>query len=73
MAKGKARADQPIPEALLDKSISIIEGPVNRVVERVLKSRVVLYPIGLSFKVTTAVLARLMGAPPHARPRAGER
>ncbi len=73
MAKGKARPDQPIPEALLDKSISLLEGPVNRVVERIWKSRVVLYPMGLSFKLTTTLLAQVMGAPPHARPRAGER
>jgi hypothetical protein len=74
MAKTKkARGDLPIPEAVLDRTIGVIEGPVNRVVERVLKSRVVLFPMGLTFKLSTALLARVMGAPPHARPRAGAR
>ena len=36
---------------------------MNRVIERVLKSRLVLVPVGLTFKVTTVVLGRLVHGP----------
>ena len=60
MAGKKDRGSQPLPEELLDRGIGVLEGPVNRVVERVLKSRLVLVPVGLTFKVTTVVLGRLL-------------
>lgn len=47
MAK-KQSADLPLPEELLDRSIGLLEGPLNRVLERVLKSRVVLWPAGVA-------------------------
>lgn len=58
----KRRDDQSIQEELLDRSISLLEGPLNRGLERVLKSRVVLLPVGLGFKITTKVLAAVVGA-----------
>jgi hypothetical protein len=61
----KAKGTQPLPEELLDRSIGVLEGPVNRVVERVWKSRLVVLPLGLGFKVTTVLLGRLLkGAKP---------
>jgi hypothetical protein len=63
MAKKKKQyGDQPLPEELLDRGIAILEGPLNRVMERVLKSRLVLWPVGLSFKVTTRLLGVVVGA-----------
>jgi hypothetical protein len=62
MAK-KKRGDLPLGEELLDRSVGLLEGPLNRVVERVLKSRVVLLPVGLSLKVTLKA-ARLLVPPP---------
>lgn len=62
MAKKPKSGDVPLPEELLDRGISALEGPVNRVIERVLKSRVVLFPVGLSFKITTRLLAVVVGA-----------
>jgi len=56
----KAKGTQPLPEELLDRSIGVLEGPVNRVVERVWKSRLVVVPLGIGFKVTTVVLGRLL-------------
>jgi hypothetical protein len=63
MAGKKAKGTQPLPEELLDRSIGVLEGPVNRIVERVWKSRLVLLPMGLGFKVTTVVLGRLLHGP----------
>jgi hypothetical protein len=61
----KTKGTQPLPEELLDRSIGVLEGPVNRVVERVWKSRLVVLPLGLGFKVTTVLLGRLLkGAKP---------
>ena len=56
----KAKGTQPLPEELLDRSIGVLEGPVNRVVERVWKSRLVVVPLGIGFKVTTVVLGHLL-------------
>ena len=46
MAK-KQNADLPLTEELLDKSIGLLEGPLNRVLEKAMKSRLLLYPMGL--------------------------
>ncbi len=61
MAKqAKRGADVPLSEELLDRGIGLLEGPLNRVVERVLKSRIVLLPVGLSIMLTTKVLGFVM-------------
>lgn len=60
MAK-KKRDDQSIQEELLDRSISFLEGPLNRSVERLLKSRLVLLPVGIAFKLTTTTMAIALG------------
>lgn len=46
MAK-KQNADLPLTEELLDRSIGLLEGPLNRVLEKAMKSRILLYPMGL--------------------------
>lgn len=56
-------ADVPLSEELLDRGIDLLEGPLNRVLERVLKSRVVLLPIGFSVMVTTKALGFVMHGP----------
>ena len=61
MAKTKTRAAADLPEELLDRSIGVLEGPVNAVVERVLRSRVVLWPLGLSLAIGWRAAALMMG------------
>ena len=63
MAK-KKRADLPLGEELLDRGVGLLEGPLNRVVERVLKSRVVLVPVGVSLKLTLKVASLFVPPPP---------
>jgi hypothetical protein len=63
MAK-KNRADLPLGEELLDRGVGLLEGPLNRVVERVLKSRVVLVPVGLSLKLTLKAASLIVPPPP---------
>jgi hypothetical protein len=63
MAK-KNRAELPLAEELLDRGVALLEGPLNRVVERVLKSRVVLVPVGLSLKVALKTAALVVPPPP---------
>lgn len=72
MAK-KQKGSQALPEELLDRGISVLEGPLNRVIERVWRSRVVLIPVGLTFKVTTVVLGRLIHGKKPPRPSKQER
>jgi hypothetical protein len=62
MAK-KTAADLPLPEELLDKSIGLLEGPLNGLLERALKSRLVLFPLGLSQKLLWRSLGLLLGRP----------
>jgi hypothetical protein len=63
MAK-KKRGDLPLGEELLDRSVGLLEGPLNRVVERVMKSRVVLVPVGLSLKVALKAATLVVPPPP---------
>ena len=67
MAK-KNRADLPLAEELLDRGISVLEGPLNRVVERVLKSRLVLVPAGVSLKLALKAAALVTPPPPWTPP-----
>jgi hypothetical protein len=45
-------ASPPVPEEVLNKMIGFLEGPMNRVAERVLSSKVVLVPASLVVHVT---------------------
>lgn len=57
----KSDKDEPLPEWALDKMISVLEGPVNRALERVLTSRVVIVPLSLSMNLGLRVYTRLHG------------
>lgn len=52
---------QTIQEETLDKMITILEGPVNKVAEKVLSSNIVLAPISISLNVTFRALAFVAG------------
>lgn len=73
MAKAKRGADTPLPEELLDRSIGVLEGPLNRVLERVLRSRLVLLPIGVSVKVAFRTADFLLHGPRGPRSPKGGR
>lgn len=62
MAK-KPAADLPLNEELLDKYIGFLEGPINGVLERVLKSKIVLAPLGLSQALMWKSLGFVLGRP----------
>lgn len=59
----KPAADLPLPEELLDRGIGLLEGPLNGVLERVMKSRVLLWPIGLSQALLWKSAGLMMGRP----------
>jgi hypothetical protein len=68
MAK-KKRADLPLAEELLDRGVALLEGPLNRVVERALKSRLVLVPVGVGLKVALKAAALVVPPPPWTPPK----
>ena len=51
----------PLPEELLERTISFLEGPLTRFGERVLSSRIVLLPASLALDLSLRGLARAMG------------
>ncbi len=61
--KKKPGADLPLPEELLDRSIGLLEGPLNSALERVMKSRVLLWPIGLSQALLWKSAGLMLGRP----------
>ena len=70
MSKPKSTTDarekppEPLPEELLNKMIDVLEGPANRIAERVLSSRIVLAPVSLGLMVgfrAVALAQRLTG------------
>ena len=66
MAKKPTAADLPLPEELLDKYIGFLEGPVNTVLEKLLKSRLVLAPLSASQALLWKSLATALGRPSNA-------
>ena len=64
MAKATKRGpDVPLSEELLDRSIGLLEGPLNSVIERVLKSRLVLLPVGLGVTIAAKTLGFILHGP----------
>jgi hypothetical protein len=63
MAK-KNRANLSLTEEWLDRGIGTLEGPLNTVVERALKSRVFLVAVGVSLKVGLKAAGLLLPPPP---------
>jgi hypothetical protein len=60
----KHRADLPLAEEWLDRGVALLEGPLNRALERVMRSRVVLWPVGAGLAVTLKALALVVPKPP---------
>jgi hypothetical protein len=67
---GGAVGPVPLPEEAFDRMVDFLDGPVNRAAERLLKSKVVLWPIGLSLHLTFSMWARFLGT--HGQTRAAE-
>ena len=40
-----------IPEGALDRTIQFVDGPLNRIAERAMKSRILLMPAGLGLNL----------------------
>lgn len=55
----------PLPDELLDRGIGLLEGPANRLAERLLSSTVVLAPLSITMTLTMRAAAMLRGAMPH--------
>jgi hypothetical protein len=51
----------PIQEEALDKMIGLLEGPVNKVSEKILGSTLVLAPLSLMMSLSFRTLAFFMG------------
>lgn len=58
----KPPVDRPLPEEAFDRFVSAVDGPVNRVVERAMKSRVLLAPAGLYMSLSMRALKAMRGA-----------
>ena len=52
----------PLPDELLDRGIGLLEGPANKLAERVLSSTVVLAPLSLTMTLALRGMALLRGA-----------
>lgn len=50
-----------IPEESLDKLIGLIEGPANKLAERVLSSKILLAPMSIGLNLGFRVMARVAG------------
>lgn len=61
----EAKPKPPIHDELLDRGIGLLEGPVNRLAERVLSSTVVLAPLSLSMTLAMRGVTLLRGALKH--------
>ncbi len=53
------KKSKSIPEELFDRTVTYLDGPVNARAERLMKSRVVLAPIGLSLTVGSRMVLAL--------------
>lgn len=60
MTRTHERPD-PLPEQALDKMIDLLEGPVNRALERALSSKIVTAPLSLSMAVGLKLYTKLHG------------
>ena len=52
---------QTLQEETLDKLIGLIEGPANKLAEKVLSSKILLAPMSILLNVGFRVLARVAG------------
>ncbi len=59
MSSKKNRAPKDLPEEAFDRMIGVMDGPMNRVLEKVMKNRIVLAPLGLSMTLSMKALAKV--------------
>ncbi len=59
----------PLPDELLDRGIGLLEGPANRLAERLLSSTVVLAPLSITMTLTMRAAAFVKGALPSTSTR----
>lgn len=52
---------QTIQEETLDKMISLLEGPANKLAEKILSSNIVLAPMSISLNLTFRAMAFVAG------------
>jgi hypothetical protein len=57
MTTKKNRAPKDLPEEAFDRMIGVLDGPLNKGLEKVMKNRVVLAPLGLSMTLSMKALA----------------
>ncbi|MBI1944844.1 MAG: hypothetical protein HYS27_04065 [Deltaproteobacteria bacterium] len=57
-----AKPKPPLPDELLDRGIGLLEGPANRLAERLLSSTIVLAPLSVTMSLAMRVAALLRGA-----------
>jgi hypothetical protein len=62
---------EPIAEEMLDKMLSVLEGPVNKLAERALSSNIVLAPLSLSMNVTLRFWRAILGTGANATGKKG--
>lgn len=56
-------ARQGLQEESLDKLISVLEGPANKIAERIFSSRILLAPMSIGLNLGFRVIARVAGRP----------
>ncbi len=52
----KPPVERPLPEEAFDRFVNAVDGPVNRVVERAMKSNVLLAPMSLYMSMSMRML-----------------
>lgn len=57
MSKKNKTKDQPLPEEAFDRFISVLDGPVNRQLEKLMSSKLFLLPLGLSMTMWSKSIA----------------
>ncbi len=62
MSSKKNRAPKDLPEEAFDRMIGVLDGPLNRGLEKVMKSRIVLAPLGLSMTLSMKAMAKIRRA-----------
>ncbi len=62
MSSKKNRAPKDLPEEAFDRMIGVLDGPLNRVLEKVMKNKIVLAPLGLSMTLSMKVMAKVRRA-----------
>lgn len=69
-SKGQAKKQRSIPEEIFERAVRYFDGPVNARAERIMKSRLVLAPLGLSLTIgsRTVLAVRARSLRPLLRP-----